>query len=71
MMHSQSLLTDPMLQNPTLDLVHVVWFTEFAGEAYYANMEKRSRTKQSARQKSFPGCVKIWKMQIGGFLPEH
>jgi hypothetical protein len=44
-----TLLTDPMLQMPTEDGVHVVWFTEFVGQEHMVNVDGTEFTAETMK----------------------
>lgn len=44
---SPQLLSDPMLQLPTTDGVHVVWFTEWEGQEHFVSINDRTVTAES------------------------
>ncbi len=65
---TKQLLTEPMLQNPTEDSVHVVWFTDFETKdnqiIYGQKAEKRVQadTVKLSRMRTFSGKrVNVWR----------
>ncbi|MGJ3250673.1 MAG: metallophosphoesterase family protein [Elainellaceae cyanobacterium] len=59
------LLTDPFLQYPTQDTVHVVWFTEFAGARHYVTYGERFRQKAIATTTKLSRTREDQKSRVG------
>lgn len=59
------LLTDPFLQYPTQDTVHVVWFTEFAGARHYVTYGERLRQKAIATTTKLSRTREDQKSRVG------